>query len=268
MDQPATKEEVESWLFKLKTSNRIFLHSSMYSLQDNPLILHRRLEGEERAKALLRKANKVGRFLFKFPFVIGIGVSGSLSKNFADEKADIDFFIIARSNRLWIARTFMHLFKKLTFLTGKQHYYCMNYYIDETVYDLPEKNIFTAIELKTLLPVAGANSLNDFFNSNTWSDEWLPSCSFRKQEQKDPRAGVFKRTMEFLFNNKIGNSLDRLLYRITSLRWKRKQERGKKNEKGVTMGLMTDRHFAKSDPGGFQAIVLKEYAERVAKNNI
>lgn len=267
MDQPADSRQFEQCLSELLNANIIFLHQELYSLQDNPLIIHRRNKGQKRAEFLLEKAKKIGRFLYRFPFVRAVAVSGSLSKNFADEKADIDFFIITKANRLWMARTFMHLYKKLTFLTGRQHYYCMNYYIDEESLLLEEKNVFTAIELKTLMPVAGSAATSNFFETNQWANEWLPCCAYRSQEQKDPRSGFFKSFFEWLFNNRLGNALDKWLLRISSRRWRNKKEKGKKNEKGITMGLITDRHFARSNPGNFQAKVLKEYEQKIVEIN-
>ena len=138
---PLTKNEIRQFLPELLSETRldailqlmlinktIFLHDDFYSLHNNPLLAYRRKEGNLRAKKLLPRAYAIGRFLYRFPFVRAIAISGSLSKDFADEKADIDFFIITKANRLWIARTIMHLFKKLTFITGHQHYFCMNYY--------------------------------------------------------------------------------------------------------------------------------------------
>ncbi len=268
MDQPADYRKAEEWLSELLSAGIIFLHQGLYSLQDNPLIIHRRNEGEQRAEQLLKKAKRIGRFLYQFPFVRAVAVSGSLSKNFADEKADIDFFIITKANRLWLARTIMHLFKKLTFLAGRQHYYCMNYYIDEKALLLEEKNVFTAIELKTLLPVSGENTTNDFFTANQWANEWLPSCEYRRQEQKDRRVNIFKRSAEWILNNSFGNTLDKWLLKITSRRWKNKKEKGKKNEKGMMMGLITDRHFARSNPGNFQAKVLQQYEKKVGELSV
>ena len=262
MDHPATGKQVEQWLSELLHTRHVFRHQSFYSLQDNPLVVHRRNEGRQRALPLLKKAKKIGRFLYRFPFVRAVAISGSLSKNFADEKADIDFFIITRANRLWLARTIMHLYKKLTFLTGRQHYYCMNYYIDEEALLLEEKNIFTAIELKTLLPVSGKEVTQHFFRTNQWADEWLPSCEYKQQESKDPNAGFFKRAVEWILRSNAGNALDRLLMRKTNRRWRRKEKKGAKNKKGQPMGLITGVHFARSDPGNFQAKVLELYEQK------
>ena len=206
---------------------------------------------------------KIGRFLFQFPYVRAIGISGSLSKNYADEKADIDFFIITKANRLWIARTLMHIFKKFTFLTGKQHFYCMNYYVDETALEMEDKNIFTAIEVKTLLPVGGKEALDNFFIANQWTDEFLPACSCRNLQNAESSRSWIKKFIEWILNNKVGDRLDNYLMKITSRRWKRKEQKGKRNEKGQAMGLITGKHFARSNPESFQEKLLMLYDEKI-----
>jgi hypothetical protein len=193
-----------------------------------------------------------------------VGISGSLSKNFADAKADVDFFIITKANRLWIARTLMHLYKKFTFLTGKQHFYCMNYYIDEEAMLLEDKNIFTAIEIKTLLPVSGDKTIKSFFETNKWTNNYLPACNFRRQAEVDPRSSLLKRIQEWMLNGKIGDLLENYLFRLTQKRWKRKFEKGLRNNKGQTMELITGKHFARSNPGAFQEKVLALYEQKLS----
>jgi hypothetical protein len=264
--------KLDGILNELQQQKIIFCYEGFYSLHNNPLLIHRRRQGNIRAAQLLKKATSIGRFLFQFPFVRAVGVSGSLSKNFADNKADIDFFIITKASRLWIARTMMHLYKKLTFITGRQHLFCMNYYIDEKALLLEEKNIFTATELKTLLPVSGEKTMSIFFTANKWADAWLPACSSRLQEKKDSSTSWLKSLGEWLFAGNTGNRLDDYLLAATSRRWKKKEQDEKKNSKGLVMGLITDKHFAKSDPGNFQQKVLSLYQQKmngfIPKENI
>ncbi|MCX6319078.1 MAG: hypothetical protein NTW29_17505 [Bacteroidetes bacterium] len=247
----------------LTREGKIFRLLDCYSLQDNPLLVYQRRQGNERAKQLLQKAIRIGRFLYRFPFVSAVGISGSLSKNVADVNADIDFFIITRSNRLWTARTLMHLFKKLTFLTGHQHYYCMNYYVDEQALSLPDRNIFTAIEIKTLLPVSGEKSMQAFFMANQWANDWLPKCNWRPQTHPDKGSALLKRTLEWILGGKAGNKLNHFLWKITDRRWKKKEARKQHNKKGLPMGLVTGLHFAKSNAGDFQGKVLACYEQKV-----
>ena len=263
LEAPIPGTGIDLILDQMKADKTIYLFQGYYSLHNNPLMARRRKEGNQRAAQLLPVALRIGKFLYQFPFVKAIGISGSLSKNFADEKADIDFFIITKTNRLWIARTLMHLFKKLTFLTGRQHYYCMNYYIDEAALKLPEENIFTAIEIKTLLPVSGNPSMQEFFAANQWANEWIPSCCFRPQQGRDPRRSLVKRMFEWFLTNPLADRLDNFLLRVTNRRWKRKEARGKRNEKGQMMGLITGKHFARSNPGAFQEKVLAIYEQKL-----
>jgi hypothetical protein len=263
LGRPVDEHFLDQWLDYLVAAKRIYRYHDLYSLQNNPLLGLRRKEGNERAAALLKKAGSIGRFLYRFPYVRAVGVSGSLSKNFADEKADIDFFIITRSNRLWLARTLMFLFVKLAALFGKRDMYCMNYYIDEDAMLLKEQNIFVAIELKTILPVAGNDTMQQFFRCNGWADEWFPVCEYRQAARPDPRPGLFKRCVEWLFNNKLGNKIDDRLFKLSARRWNDKKNNGKRNGKGLIVAMDAGKHFSRSNPGSFQEKVLKAYEEKL-----
>lgn len=263
-DQPLNESLLEKTLEQLLNEKKIFRLNNFYSLQNNFLLAEKRIQGNRRAEHLLPKAMKIGRFLFKFPYVRAIGISGSLSKHYADENADIDFFIITKTNRVWIARTLMHFFKKFTFITRRQHFYCMNYYVDEVTLQMEDKNIFTAIEVKTLLPACGKETLDNFFTANKWSDEFLPACNCRRLQNIDSPGGWFKKFIEWILNNKIGDRIDNYLLKISSQRWKRKEQHGKQNKKGQTMGLITGKHFARSNPESFQEKLLTLYDEKLS----
>lgn len=247
------------------TSNKvIYKIDDLYLLEPDKEMVKRRREGNHRAEKLLPRAIKVGRFLSRFPYVRGIGISGSLSKNYASDKADFDFFIITKANRLWIARTIMHLFKKFTFLTGKQHYYCMNYYVDEKALKLEEHNIYTAIEMITLVPVRG-ESLQSFFVANNWVNEWFPNYTSKTNQSWVPGVSWFKKVIECLFNNKVGDRLDNYLMKKTTFRWKKKMEKRMLNYEGKEMELITGKHFARSNPASFQEKVLARYALKMTE---
>lgn len=251
-------------LHRMLASQTVFFHNGFYSLHDNPLLSHKRIEGNRRAEKLLPKAYKIGRFLFRFPFVRAIGISGSLSKNFADENADIDFFIITKANRLWIARTIMHLFKKLTFITGHQHFFCMNYYIDEEALLVEEQNVFTAIEVTTLVPVCGKKTFDDFFAVNNWSCQFFPTAEKKYFQNEIPVRSFIKSCIEWILNNCSADHLEKWLLKITTQRWQKKSLKDKRNKNGLSMKLVTGKHFARSNPGAFQEKVLALYEQKLA----
>ncbi|HEV9037799.1 MAG TPA: hypothetical protein VGQ51_14290 [Puia sp.] len=266
LDTDAGEEEVDHELTRLTKEGRLYRlgTGTFYSLRNDPELAEKRLRGEVHADELLRIAARGARFLYQFPFVRGVCISGSLSKRCADKNADIDYFIITKANRLWIARTIMHLFKKLTYLRGRQHRYCMNYFIDEEALEIKEKNIFTAIELLTLMPACGNGGLTQFFQANNWTCQYLPHYRDRQREADGPyRSSLLKRGLERLFNNRLGSLLEDYLRRLTDSRWKTKTSRGYKNMKGDPMTLQCGLHFSRPDPGIFQQRILLLYQQKL-----
>jgi hypothetical protein len=264
LDIDAGEEEIGHELAALIREGCLFRLGSYYSLRNDPALADKRRRGEAHADELLRIAARGARLLYQFPYVRGICISGSLSKHCAEENADIDYFIITRANRLWIARTFMHLFKKLTYLRGRQHRYCMNYYVDEEALEIKEKNIFTAIELLTLMPACGNGGLTKFFQANNWTSLYLPHYRDRQREADGPyRSSLLKRGLEKLFNNRLGDALENFLRRLTDSRWEKKTFRGDRNLKGDPMSLQCGPHYSRPDPDIFQQRLLLKYQGRV-----
>ncbi|MCU7548980.1 hypothetical protein OCK74_07620 [Chitinophagaceae bacterium LB-8] len=275
-DYPLTEEEIFLFLpnkypiTSVKTSiealelkNCIYQFDEFYSIQNKANLSRRRKAGNDKAKKLLKTAHKIAHFLSYFPFVRGIGISGSLSKNFADDQSDIDLFIITASNRLWLARTMMHCFKKLTFLLHKQHFFCMNYYIDEEMLQIREKNIYTAIEVVTLLPLYGITVFANFYKSNTWSSVYLPNQFISTTCIQETPLPLFKRTIEFMFNHVVGNYLDNLFMKITTRRWHKKTQQRKLNNRGIVMSMDAGKKYAKPNPMVFQTQLLEIYKKRL-----
>jgi predicted nucleotidyltransferase len=253
-------------LAALQESKQLFLIQDFYTLHNNEWLIDRRIKGNLKARSLLKTAKGISRFLYQIPYVRAIGISGSLSKNFAAKDADIDYFIITSRNRLWVARTLMHFIKKLNYLLGRQHWYCMNYYIDTEALEIEEKNIFTAIELITLLPAQGAETLLKFYRSNEWATAFYPNY----QEKMYPKDALntnnrVKRALEYLLNRRIGDWLDNYCMRVTSGRWKRKEALQKRSVKGSRMSLFAGKHFAKPNPAYFQREILGLYHDRLNK---
>ncbi|MGG9964232.1 hypothetical protein [Ferruginibacter sp. SUN106] len=254
---------VDEQLVLLVENKSIYKLDEFYSLQNNIAIASRRRNGNIKAIAEIQKAGKAARILSKFPFVEGLALSGSLSKNFADDNTDIDFFIIAKTNRLWIARTIMHLFYKLAKLAGKQNWFCMNYYVDEAGMEIEEKNIFTAMEIITLVPMEGLSRVNNFMYTNKWVQNYFPGYKAKNTAAQEIKKGWPRSFAEMLLNGKLGDSADNWLMKITARRWKKKERQLNLNAKGICMGMLAEKHFAKPDPKNFQFKILEQYDSKV-----
>lgn len=254
--------ELESSLRQLADNGIVYRLEEFYSLRNLPPLASRRRRGNERAVRRLKTARRVAAWLSAFPYVRGVAVSGSLSKNYADEAADLDYFIITATNRLWIARTIMHLFKKLSFLAGKEDWFCMNYYVDEAALEIEEKNIYTAVETVTLLAVRGMPAFNRFRERNSWVKKYFPVYPFN-----DPASGScqgrVKRMLERAMDIVAGDRFDRFLMEITRKRWERKTAGGRTNAHGIRMAMKVGRHYSKPEPGYFQDEVLLRYEKKL-----
>jgi predicted nucleotidyltransferase len=273
---PLTREELISFscqqdlrlsvdmeLESLLRERIIFKIDFYYSLQNTIRLAERRRKGNLRADSQLSIARRAAGILSRFPFVRSVAISGSLSKRFAEEQSDIDFFIITDAGRLWIARTCMHLFKKLTYIVGKQNCFCMNYYVDEEGLEIPEKNVFTAMEIVTLLPMQGTECFTDFLQANSWADIYFPVQPFGAAGAGRIHKGALVRFFERVLRSGTGDRLDHWLMRLTAKRWKKKTLAGKVNDHGDKMDMMVGRHFSKPNPASFQAGILRSYESRL-----
>lgn len=258
-------EEFDYALGCLVADRLIYHIGKFYTLKNDYFLIDRRIKGNAKAKQMIGTAKKVSNLLIRFPFVRGIAISGSLSKNFADDDSDIDLFIITAKNRLWIARTLMHCFKKLTFLVNRQHYFCMNYYIDEQELQIREKNIYTAIEIATLMPLHGDTTFEQFYVANAWTRNFLPHKCMRLTTAKSLKRSWLKILIEMLFNNRVGDALDTLLMNITSKRWDKKRQEKKLNIKGFILGMDAAKHYAKPDPKNFQDKLILKYQVKLSQ---
>jgi predicted nucleotidyltransferase len=265
LNQKYRQQEFELALRYMVASQSVYNFDNCYSLKNDAFLVSRRKEGNRKAAELLKTAHRVSNLLIKFPFVRGIAISGSLSKNYADDDSDIDMFIITAKNRLWIARTIMHGFKKLTFLFNKQHYFCMNYYVDEQQMQITEKNIYTATEVVTLMPLQGDTIFDEFFAANSWTLDYLPNNYLRVSTAKPLNINWLKRAFEAIFNNGLGNKLDNILMGITGSRWNKKTIEKRLNMHGVVLSMIAEKHCAKPHPVEFQKKLINRYDGKVSR---
>jgi hypothetical protein len=252
---------VQEIINELTEQELIFSYDQFYSVQNKQELFHRRIRGNTSALQMMNKAQRRSKLIASFPFVRSVCISGSFSKNYFDETTDLDFFIIAEPNRLWICRTFLVLFKKI-FLLNSKKFFCVNYFIDSDNLQIPDKNIFTATEIITLLPMYNYDMYLKFISENTWTKSFFPNGHARNENWVVNVSGsFFKQVTEKIFMGKAGEWLDTLFYRKTLNHWKKKFNWQPHNEFDVNM--RTRKTVSKHHPQGFQFQVLKRYEERI-----
>ena len=252
-------QAVKDSLDELHSNNLVYKYNDFYSLKsDVKELTLRRKEGNMLALIKEPKARKVGSFIYKFPFVRFVGISGSLSKGYADNKSDYDFFIITEKNRLWICRTILHIFKKATFLVGQQHKFCMNYFIDKHKLELEEKNQFTAVELASLIPVKGEIIYTAFLDSNKWANDFFPNGYYRFTEPATvtDSKSIIKKATEFVLNLFFVERANQMLMRLTDIKWRKKWSKKNYPMEEYDLAFKTTLHISKNHHRNHQKKVL------------
>jgi hypothetical protein len=259
----ATFEETRVALDELLKEGSIYKTGPFLSPDNNEDWADYRIKANEKAYRLLAGSGIYASIIASFPFVRGVAISGSLSKFCATEIVDIDYFIITEADRLWIARSFLHLFKKLTFITGHQHYFCMNYFVDTKALTISHPNLYSAIETTTLLPVYNAAVIEQFYKENDWVKEFLPNHpglinhTYLLKNKKQ----LIKKTIEGIASLLFPGKFNVFLMKITDWKWKRKWRRAGYPEDEYDSAFMTRLHISKNHPVDFEKKVLAKLAE-------
>ncbi|WP_153795722.1 hypothetical protein [Foetidibacter luteolus] len=266
LEQPFDDAAFDNALNDLVALNKVFTQRGFYLLANEQPLVQRRLDGNLAAEKEIMHARKVARRLYRVPFVRAVAISGSLSKNFADEHSDFDFFIVTAANRLWIARTLLFLYCRLTTFGSHRRKICMNYFVDEEALEIEEKNFYTAIEILTLLPCEGGETLNRFFASNRWCGNYFPNDSVKFTLPEIPRT-VTKNFFEKLLLTKAGSVIEKKLLYFFSSRWKKLYQKNIVTQSGYRLGgAITSRHVCKHIPA-FQHTILQKFEVGLQKAN-
>ena len=254
---PISFERLHEILAELQADGLILLHDNHACLFEVGDKVNRRAIAAEKARNHFDKAIHVATFIQKFPFVEGVGISGSMSKGILHDDGDFDFFIIVKPHRVWVARTLLILYKKI-FLLNSRKYFCVNYFIDSDHLEIEEKNRFTAVEIATLIPVCG-EVFDDFYQKNNWVNEHFPSNTRTKFETKNIKKPIWSRMLQRILNKRFGNWADKRAMKITLKRWRNKFGDFDKQKFDLTM--KSRRYVSKHHPNDFQNKVLGKYAD-------
>ena len=259
-----SKKEVDAALQNLIAENLVKKEKGFYTISLTKEQINKRIQGNIRAEKMMLKAKNMSRFIGNFPFVRAVFVSGSLSKGYFEKDDDIDYFIITKNNRLWSARTFLVVFKKI-FLLNSKKYFCINYFMSEENLKIPEKNRFTATECVTLKPMFGSNTFQKLIESNTWVLDYFPNFKNTKNEAK-LKNPVFKKLFEKLLAGKFGDFLERNFMKITQNHQQRKfKEKLKKHE--FDLAFKGDENTSKHHPQNHQLKTIVLLNEKIKAFN-
>lgn len=251
---PTTPDEVQNSLNHLVRQGMLEKEGDFYRRSGSEASVSRRLKGNALAAEKITQAHRSARRIGAFPFVEAVMVSGSLSKHYMDPGSDIDFFIVTRPGRLWVARMMLVIYKKIFLLNSHKHF-CVNYFVDTAHLEIEDKNLFTATEVVFLLPMLNAEGYAAFRRANTWADDYFPNFGWRDASTCDvPQRGLWKRMGESLLGGRLGEWADARSLGLTLRRWKKKF--GGLDPQRFEVAMRSRRYVSKHHPSDFQSIVL------------
>ncbi len=262
------KTEIESAIDKFSENDECkFSQKDGYIyVKPNFEYIDNRLVKEKYSQKMWKITKYVVHIIKRFPFVRAIMVTGSLSKNSSSKESDLDFMVITKSNRLWIARTLLMLFKKI-FLLNSYKYFCINYFITEDSLEVEDKNIFTATEVATVKGVFNRELIKIFLNANKWVNDFFPNYNCCDPYLHTPgfkvnnHTSYFQRITELFFNGKPGDIINNYFKNVYSKHWETKYQNMDIVERDRK--FRTTDTVAKTHPEDMQKIILDRYFEKL-----
>ena len=165
--------------------------------------------------------NKYGRIYRNIPFVKSIYISNSLSFGNIHKGSDIDLFVVAKSNRMWLVKFFTSM---MFFIFGlkrganKYKKICLWFFVEEDYLDfyaiaIKPIDLYLSYWLVHLQPLymEGIETQNDIYIENKWTKNIIQNSTLEAQKilwnkifvWKWLNKKVFEKILNFNFLNKI-----------------------------------------------------------------
>lgn len=256
--QEAVQQEIDALVEEgyVKKTGEFYL---LNSASDD--IIERRLNGNAFAQKMFPKAYSNSKKIARFPFMSGICISGGLSKNYYDDRSDIDFFVITKPNRLWICRTLFILYYKTLSIEKRKHL-CLNYFISEADLTIEDTNTFVATELAYLIPTVNYSVYQSILTKNNWyKNRFRNKSELPSVNCIDTPEPFHKKMIELLFSGKFGNWVDNKLLSITLNHWRKKYPQ--MSDEDFHLQFRSRKHVCKRHSQGYQNKVLNLWEEKI-----
>lgn len=229
----------------------------VFTTERRPSDIIKRINGNKGARDIMPLAYRYSKKMASFPFVEGVCLSGSISKNYFDEHGDIDYFVITKPNRLWICRTLIILRYK-TLPKRLRRYWCANYFIASDNLNIPDMNAFTGTELAFLFPIVNYESYEMLLKQNAWYKLRFPNKPLAKRDGcMDTPSNGLRSLFELILKGPFGNWLDAFLLEFTLKRWRKKYPQ--MSDSDFELQFRSRKDVCKRHTHGFQNKILLQW---------
>lgn len=185
------------------------------------------------AKQLWRKVDRWKWLFHLIPWLRCVCICNNLSFGNVTEKSDIDLFIIAGKNRLFLVRAFLtvlfHLLALRRHGTKIAGRFCLSFFASEDVLNfealqkIPKNDLYFAFWMQSLKPVYDEGTFRPFIEQNhSWLKEYFPN---QYRLESFPVASEQKENKETGIKDRIMNHIERFTADYQLKRAEAKRER-------------------------------------------
>lgn len=199
----------------------------------------------------ITRARWAAKILSAAPFIKLIAICNTLSFGAADEKSDIDFFIVAKAGRLWATRFFSVLILSLFGLRRHDEQItdrvCLSFFITDDNLNLEPialkgaPDIYLVYWIAQLIPLINRDqTLEKFWQANNWIVKYLPNFHFENQLpdyhqiKVCPVLETCRQFCEYIMSGYLGNVKENFL-RLVQLRKMSKNLKSRQFEGGTSV---------------------------------
>ena len=174
---PGQPDRVEQSCALLAQQAAVSLEGPWCAAPGRGYTIARRKARSIQAERIWPKARAAAAVLGRLPFVEGLFVTGSLSKNSLSADGDVDFLVLVSPGRVWTLKAALQLLRR-PLPRAAHELMCTNYLLSTDSLVLDEQNLFTAMELVTAVPMLGRRACVSFLEANAWAADWIPGWSW------------------------------------------------------------------------------------------
>lgn len=182
-----------------------------------------RRRGTVPTEHMLRRARLALYFVAWIPFLEGVFVCNSVGAELATEKSDIDWFVIARSRRMWLVRACLNSMLRLlglrTYGTKEAGRICLSFFVASDQLDLSPwgvvpDDIHFAYWLRQMMPLYNRqDAWRRFQTANQWVNALVPHATYRHLPVPEPSSRRkcslwLQRLGEYLLRGRLGDRLE------------------------------------------------------------
>lgn len=151
--------------------------------------VRRRRERAEHAERLWPSAMRAAGLLSRLPFVRGVMLTGGLSKQSSEPGGDADFLLLVEPGCVWTTKTALQVTRR-ALPEDLRRLFCTNYLLSTDALALDDRDVFTAFELATSIPLSGGPLCAEFIRANAWARRWIPGLDWAISRAEAAPAGA------------------------------------------------------------------------------